>query len=65
MSTPTARPHYHQFSHSLLALAILTTGIYLGQDILVPLAMAGLVAVLLRPVEDRLIRLGMHKGDCH
>ena len=61
MSTPTARPHYHQFSHSLLALAILTTGIYLGQDILVPLAMAGLVAVLLRPVEDRLIRLGMHK----
>lgn len=55
------RPHYHQFSHSLLALAILTAGIYLGQDILVPLAMSGLVAVLLRPVEDRLIRLGMHK----
>jgi predicted PurR-regulated permease PerM len=38
-----------------------TTAIYLGQDILVPLAMAGLIAVLLRPVEDRLIRLGMHK----
>jgi len=27
----------------------------------VPLAMAGLLAVLLRPVEDRLLRLGMHK----
>lgn len=55
------RPHYHQFSHSLLSLAILTAAIYLGQDILVPLAMAGLIAVLLRPVEDRLIRLGLHK----
>lgn len=55
------RPHYHQFSHSLLSLAILTTAIYLGQDILVPLAMAGLLAVLLRPVEDRLVRLGVHK----
>ena len=56
-----SRPHYHQFSHSLLALAILTTAIYLGQDILVPLAMAGLIAVLLRPVEDQFIRWGMHK----
>ncbi len=55
------RPHYHQFSHSLLSLAILTAAIYLGQDILVPLAMAGLLAVLLRPIEDRLLRLGMHK----
>ena len=60
MSTDS-RPHYHQFSHSLLALAIITTAIYLGQDILVPLAMAGLIAVLLRPVENRLTRLGMHK----
>ncbi len=61
MNSESTRPHYHQFSHSLLALAILTAGIYLGQDILVPLAMAGLVAVLLRPVENRLLRLGMHK----
>ncbi|QMW04141.1 AI-2E family transporter [Spirosoma foliorum] len=56
-----SRPHYHQFSHSLLALAILTAGIYLGQDILVPLAMAGLIAVLLRPVENRLIKWGIPK----
>ncbi len=61
MLPESTRPHYHQFSHSLLSIAILTTAIYLGQDILVPLAMAGLMAVLLRPVEDRLIRLGMHK----
>ncbi|GAB3723301.1 AI-2E family transporter [Spirosoma lituiforme] len=61
MAAEPLRPHYHQFSHSLLALAILTAGIYLGQDILVPLAMAGLIAVLLRPIEKRLIRLGIHK----
>jgi len=61
MLPESARPHYHQLSHSLLSLAILTAAIYLGQDILVPLAMAGLLAVLLRPIEDRLIRLGMHK----
>ena len=61
MTAEPIRPHYHQFSHSLLALAILTAAIYLGQDILVPLAMSGLVAILLRPVEDRLLRLGMHK----
>ena len=61
MQSDTSRPHYHQFSHSLLSLAILTAAIYLGQDILVPLGMAGLLAVLLRPVEDRLARFGMHK----
>lgn len=61
MTEPFLPPHYHRFSHSLLALAILTVGIYVGQDILVPLAMAGLIAVLLRPVEEWLIRLGMHK----
>ncbi|AKD54622.1 AI-2E family transporter [Spirosoma radiotolerans] len=61
MAAEPLRPHYHQFSHSLLALAILTAGIYIGQDILVPLAMAGLVAVLLRPIENRLVRLGVHK----
>ncbi|WP_461097963.1 AI-2E family transporter [Spirosoma luteolum] len=57
----TSRPHYHQFSLSLLSVAIITAAIYLGQDILVPLAMAGLIAVLLRPIEDRLIRWGVHK----
>ncbi|MBN8825375.1 MULTISPECIES: AI-2E family transporter [unclassified Spirosoma] len=61
MTDDSTRPHYHQFSHSLLAMAILTAGIYLGQDILVPLALSGLIAVLLRPIENWLTRLGMHK----
>lgn len=55
------QPFYHQLSHSLLSLAILTLAIYLGQDILVPLALAGLIAVLLQPVEAWLVRQGMHK----
>ena len=61
MSTET-RPHYHQFSLTLLSLTILTAAIYLGQDILVPLAMSGLIAVLLRPVERRLNQWGAHKA---
>ncbi|GAB2566505.1 AI-2E family transporter [Spirosoma areae] len=55
------QPHYHQFSHSLLSLAILTAALYVGQSILVPLALAGLLAVLLRPIENKLIRMGTHK----
>lgn len=61
MASITPRPFYHQFSHSLLALGILTVAIYVGQDILVPLAMAGLLAVLLRPVENWFIRRGLPK----
>ncbi|ARK12750.1 AI-2E family transporter [Fibrivirga algicola] len=61
MQSDSPRPHYHQFSHSLLSLAIITLAIYLGQDILVPLALAGLLAVLLQPIEGWLIRRGMHK----
>ncbi len=61
MISEPSRPHYHQLSHSLLSLAIITVAIYLGQDILVPLAMAGLLAVLLRPVENWLTRRGLHK----
>ncbi|MEZ0539046.1 AI-2E family transporter [Fibrella arboris] len=56
-----SRPHYHQFSHSLLSLAIITLAIYFGQEILVPLAMAGLLAVFLQPIESWLIRRGLHK----
>lgn len=35
--------------------------IYLGQDIIVPLALAGLLAVLLRPLEQWLMRIGIPK----
>jgi len=61
MSPLAEQPFYHKLSHSLIALALITLTIYLGQDILVPLAMAGLLAVLLRPVESWLTRLGLPK----
>ncbi|WP_109673575.1 AI-2E family transporter [Dyadobacter jejuensis] len=46
---------------SLVVIAILIGGIYVGQDIIVPLALAFLLAVLLRPVEAFFIRLGLPK----
>ncbi|MCF0071361.1 AI-2E family transporter [Dyadobacter sp. CY261] len=57
-STP---PFYQKLSLTLLAIGIIMVAIYLGQDIIVPLALAGLLAVLLRPLEERLIRLGVPK----
>jgi predicted PurR-regulated permease PerM len=61
MSQLTTRPFYHQLSHCLIAITLITLAIYLGQDILVPLAMAVLLAVLLRPMEAWLTRLGLPK----
>ena len=61
MTESSPRPFYHQLSHTLLAIGIITLGIYLGQDILVPLALAVLLAVLLRPVEGWLTRRGIPK----
>jgi len=61
MLPDTTKPFYHRLSHSLLALALICVAIYFGQDILIPLALSALLAVLLRPVENRLIRLGMNK----
>ncbi len=62
MNLPVPQPFYHKLSHSLIAIALILLGIYLGQDILVPLAMAILLAVLLRPVEAWLMRLGLPKA---
>ncbi|WP_221394479.1 AI-2E family transporter [Dyadobacter sp. NIV53] len=61
MTESSQRPFYHQLSHTLLAIGIITLGIYLGQDILVPLALAVLLAVLLRPVEGWLMHRGIPK----
>jgi predicted PurR-regulated permease PerM len=55
------RPFHQQFSLSLLAIALITLAVYLGQDIIVPLAMAVLLAVLLRPLEGWLTRHGVPK----
>ena len=61
MDSLSSRPFYHQLSQCLLAIGIIILGIYLGQDIIVPLAMAVLLAVLLRPIEGWLIRHGIPK----
>jgi predicted PurR-regulated permease PerM len=61
MDSLSSKPFYHKLSHSLIAIALITVAIYLGQDILVPLAMAVLLAVLLRPLEGWLIRIGVPK----
>ena len=61
MLSPDSPPFYHRFTQILLGLALLMLALYLGQDILVPLAMATLLAVLLRPIEAWLTRRGIHK----
>jgi len=55
------QPFYQKFSLTLLAIGIIMLAIYLGQDIVVPLALAGLLAVLLRPLEGLFIRIGIPK----
>lgn len=60
MNTVTP-PFYQKLSLTLLAIGLVMLTIYLGQDIIVPLALAGLIAVLLRPLEGWLIRLGIPK----
>lgn len=61
MNTAAPQPYYQKVALTLLAIGIVMTGIYLGQDIIVPLALAGLLAVLLRPLEQRLIGMGVPK----
>jgi predicted PurR-regulated permease PerM len=55
------RPFYQQLSQTLVAIALITLAIYLGQDIIVPLAMAILLAVLLRPLDAWMTRRGVPK----
>ncbi|WP_025764699.1 AI-2E family transporter [Dyadobacter tibetensis] len=47
---------------SLVILTIVVAAISFGQDIIVPLALAFLLAVLLRPIEAFFIRLGLPKA---
>ncbi|MGV3557325.1 AI-2E family transporter [Larkinella arboricola] len=56
MPSTSTPPFYHRLSHTLLALGLIMAAFYLGQDIIVPFAMAGLLAVLLRPLETWLIQ---------
>jgi predicted PurR-regulated permease PerM len=61
MSPDLPSPFYQKLTYSLFAIGLIMLAIYLGQDIIVPLALAGLIAVLLRPVEAWLMRMGMPK----
>ncbi|WP_446717914.1 AI-2E family transporter [Dyadobacter sp. OTU695] len=61
MVETSSPPFYQKFSLTLLAIGIIMVAIYLGQDIIVPLALAGLLAVLLRPLEQWLMRIGIPK----
>jgi predicted PurR-regulated permease PerM len=54
-------PFYQKLSLTLLTIGIVMVAIYLGQDIIIPLALAGLLAVLLRPLEQWLMRIGIPK----
>jgi predicted PurR-regulated permease PerM len=47
---------------SLMITAIVVGGLYLGRDILMPLALAGLLSFVLSPLVKRLVRIGVPRG---
>lgn len=59
MEEKTGVPFYQRLSLTLLALVIIAFTIYVGQDILVPLAFAILFSILLLPIADFLERKGI------
>lgn len=60
-STQQSWPFYARLCLILIIIYLLLYGIYLGQDILLPFGFAFLLAVLLRPVEELLMRLRIPK----
>ena len=54
-------PFYQELSLKLLALTLIAFTIYVGQDILVPLAFAILLSILLLPVASFLERKGFSR----
>ncbi len=59
MNETRETPFYQRLSLTLLGLAIITIAIYVGQDILIPLAFAILIAILLLPLVGFLERRGI------
>ena len=59
MTEKIEQPFYQRLSLSLLALVIIAFAIYVGRDIIVPLAFAILFSILLLPVADFLERKGV------
>lgn len=56
-----APPFYVKFSLNLLAIVLLGGLIFIGQDILMPLFFAIVLAILLLPVNNRLLKWGIPK----
>ena len=50
MSQPVSLPFYAKLAAVLVSIALILTFVYLGQDIFIPLALALMFAILLRPV---------------
>jgi predicted PurR-regulated permease PerM len=58
MEQPSPLPFYAKFSLNLFASMLLGTLVYLGQDILMPLCFAIVLAILLLPVNNWLVKRG-------
>jgi predicted PurR-regulated permease PerM len=61
MTGQQAPPFYVKFSLNLLTIILLGGLIFIGQDILMPLFFAIVLAILLLPVNNRLLRWGIPK----
>jgi predicted PurR-regulated permease PerM len=54
-------PFYAKITSLVLLVYLILYGLYIGQDIIEPLGFAFLFAILLRPLEKRLLKLGTNK----
>lgn len=61
-NTPICFPYYAKLAMILVALFLIMYGIYMGQDILLPLGFAFLFSILLRPVELFITRCRVPKA---
>jgi len=61
MTANQSPPFYLKFSLNLLTIVLLGALIYIGRDILMPLFFAIVLAILLLPVDNRLVKWGVPK----
>src|SRR6476620_7501183 len=54
-------PLYAKITALVLLVYMILFGLYIGQDIIEPLGFAFLFAILLRPLEKRLVKIGSPK----
>jgi predicted PurR-regulated permease PerM len=61
MPKPDASPNLHRFI-MIASIAIVLAGLYFAQDVLIPLALAGLLSFLLAPLVKRMERLHLPRS---